>query len=123
MPVCILKQYYYKGRIMQANIYQKDSRKFAMYPGAGTGNNDELSYLALGLGNEAGEVQGKIKKILRDGTYDPQAIAMELGDTMWYIAQLAWALGYDLENIMDANYGKLQGRQERGTIQGSGDNR
>jgi NTP pyrophosphatase (non-canonical NTP hydrolase) len=86
-------------------------------------------YPALGLG-EAGEVQGKIKKLIRDGdgveSVTPEqakAIAYEIGDVLWYCAALAGDLGFELGDIAQANLDKLFDRQERGVIGGSGDNR
>jgi len=86
-----------------------------------------VAYDGLGLG-EAGEVQGKIKKIIRDngGIIDEQArkeISKELGDCLWYITSMCQNLGITLESVATANIEKLQGRHERGTIHGSGDNR
>ena len=37
-------------------------------------------YPALGLAAEAGEVANKVKKILRDGNFNREAIADEVGD-------------------------------------------
>ena len=84
---------------------------------------DPIIYPALGLGNEAGEVQGKIKKMLRDGTFNKDAIAAEIGDVLWYIAALCRDLEIDMAEVALKNLSKLKSRQERGTIQGSGDNR
>lgn len=108
---------------MDLNLYQKNTINTAIYPGAGTGNTEELSYLGLGLVNEAGEVAGKIKKVLRDNVFEPKQIADELGDTLWYIARLADTIGYNLTSITKENYNKLQSRLERNTIKGSGDTR
>ena len=108
---------------MDINYYQKNTINTAIYPGAGSGNKEELSYLGLGLVNEAGEVAGKIKKLIRDNTFEPKKIADELGDTLWYIARLADSLGYNLTTILKWNYEKLQNRLENNTIRGSGDNR
>lgn len=107
--------------------YQTESRKTAKYPEKGTGSLLAIAYVGLGLG-ESGEVQGKIKKIIRDsgGIIDQEkkdAIAAELGDVLWYVSQLATELGIPFEQIASKNLDKLFGRLERGTICGSGDNR
>lgn len=108
---------------MELNKYQEEAVKNKIY-----GYGSAIIYPALGLGNEAGEVQGKIKKVLRDngGKFDKFnkiAIADELGDVLWYLAALAEDLGYTLDEIADLNIAKLTSRRERGVIQGSGDNR
>ncbi len=108
---------------MDANDYQKQSSNTAIYPGADTGDNRELVYLALGLTSEAGEVASNIKKLIRDGKYDPGSLAYELGDCCWYIVRLAWAVGYDFTDILKINHAKLSKRKEAGTIKGSGDSR
>lgn len=105
--------------------YQAATQDTAIYPGKGTVIG--LAYTALGLG-EAGEVQGKIKKILRDDNSElspekAEAIADELGDLLWYVAACAREIGYDLNQIARRNISKLASRKERGTLGGSGDNR
>lgn len=85
-------------------------------------------YPALGLANEAGEVLGKMKKIIRDRNNvveaaDRVAIGAELGDVLWYLAELATQLNIPLSGIAAQNLSKLRDRQARGVIQGSGDNR
>lgn len=108
---------------IEMNQYQDDISDFALYPDAGTGSNLELSYLALGLGGETGEVLEKTKKLLRDNKFDKAEVAKELGDVLWYLARYADAIGYPLSVIADMNYAKLSSRQARGVLQGSGDNR
>ncbi|MDQ3910505.1 MAG: nucleoside triphosphate pyrophosphohydrolase family protein [Actinomycetota bacterium] len=54
-----------------------------------------IVYPTLGLANEAGEVTGKIKKILRDrdgriSLEDRQGLKQELGDVLWYLTQMCW---------------------------------
>lgn len=103
---------------MNFNEYQKESRRFAVYP-----SHHGLVYPALGLVNEAGEVAGKIKKVLRgDKEYlDTDAIAAELGDVLWYLSQIATYCTLNLEDVAIKNIEKLEGRAQRGTIKGSGD--
>ncbi len=107
--------------------YQLGAAETAVYPEAGESTWVALSYLGLGLG-EAGEVQGKLKKIVRDDggvvtDSKREALAGELGDVLWYVANLAGELGLGLEDIAQANLDKLNSRKERGVLAGSGDNR
>ena len=87
-----------------------------------------MTYPALGLCGEAGEVAEKVKKTIRDdgGVLSDQrreALARELGDVLWYLSQLATEADLDLETIAEDNLEKLLSRQERGVLRGSGDNR
>ena len=109
---------------MELSDYQARSRATAVYPGAG----ENLVYPALGLGGEAGEVAEKVKKAIRDdgGVLTPErrdALAGELGDVLWYVAQVATEAGLDLGEVAAGNLAKLRSRQERAVLQGSGDSR
>lgn len=109
---------------MDFNEYQTKSRKTAGYPAIG----HPVIYPVLGLVNEAGEVAGKIKKVFRDkdgeiGEETRAALKAELGDVLWYIAQLATELGLSLDEIAEHNISKLYDRLERGKIRGDGDDR
>jgi NTP pyrophosphatase (non-canonical NTP hydrolase) len=82
----------------------------------------------LGLVNEAGEVAGKIKKVFRDknGVINEETrtvLKAELGDVLWYVAQVCSELGLSLDDVAEFNLAKLYDRLERGTIQGEGDKR
>lgn len=82
-----------------------------------------LNYMALGLASEAGEVAGKVKKLIRDGHLDKRAALKELGDVLWYVAGCAEQLGYDLESVARVNLLKLEDRRQRDAISGEGDDR
>ena len=113
-----------KYKDMEMNEYQRKSIEFAIYPAT-----HRILYPALGLAGEAGEVANKVKKFIRDGA-DKEAfevkkleIAAEIGDVLWYCANLANDLGINLSDIASENYSKLSGRSKRGTLGGDGDNR
>lgn len=108
--------------------YSAAAAATAIYPGEGRQGLTGIIYTTLGLTNEAGEVAGKLKKIMRDGDgiitdAHREALASEAADTLWYLDRLAAELGTTLEALATANAAKLADRMERGVIQGSGDNR
>jgi NTP pyrophosphatase (non-canonical NTP hydrolase) len=109
---------------MDFSDYQAKASTTAQYPVIG----HRVIYPTLGLANEAGEVAGKIKKVFRDkqgviGPNELQALEGELGDVLWYLAQVASELGLSLDAIAEHNIAKLQDRKARGAIRGDGDAR
>ena len=110
-------------RAVELSEYQRLSRRTAEYP-----REAWLAYPALGLAGEAGEVAEHAKKAIRDDGGDVTderraAMSKELGDVLWYVAQLASELGLELEEIAQVNLDKLLSRQSRGVLSGSGDER
>lgn len=105
------------------NEYQCATRQTAIYP-----PKQALEYLCLGLASEAGEIAGKMKKLIRDdkGFSNDEwdsALKAEIGDVLWYLARLADEIGVPLSVIAEENMEKLLSRQQRGKLGGSGDNR
>jgi NTP pyrophosphatase (non-canonical NTP hydrolase) len=79
---------------------------------------------ALGLVGEAGEVAEKVKKLLRDNTkVEAKEIIKELGDVAFYLTALANYFDGSLAEVLEGNMDKLNSRQARGVLGGSGDNR
>jgi NTP pyrophosphatase (non-canonical NTP hydrolase) len=131
---------------MNSEEYQKATHTTAIYP-----EHNALEYLTIGIGGEVGELQGKIAKLYRkdvvggyyyrrslndplaqrpvklsvDAIEDIQAegIKAELGDVLWFVSEFCTLFGWTLSELMEENIQKLQGRKERGTIEGSGDSR
>ena len=112
------------NEVMNFNEYQKKSRETAIYPDAGK----NWIYPTLGLAGEAGEIANKMKKVMRDkeNKLDEDTkkdMEQELGDILWYVAQVATELDLSLGNIAEKNIEKLSSRKDRGVLGGSGDNR
>lgn len=108
---------------MNLNDYQQAARAFA------TGGGLTFEYALLGLAEEAGEACGKAAKYIRKANLaslanvEKEPMMLELGDCLWMVANAAASLGLSLEDVAAANLRKLEGRKERGTIIGEGDNR
>ena len=111
-------------QVITPDLYENLAGQTAIFP-----KEKALEYLALGLTSEAGEVAGKVKKLIRDGEdvegfeMKKIAIASEVGDVLWYCAMMAKEVGVPLNTIMQENLEKLHSRKERGTLSGSGDER
>lgn len=112
---------------MTLDDYQARARSTALYP-----ESARVLYPTLKLAGEAGEVAEKLGKLMRDEGFEPggslspaqvEALTKELGDVLWYVANLAADLGLTLEEVGKRNLEKLQSRKERGVIHGSGDDR
>lgn len=110
---------------MDINVYQKYAKQTAIYPNKHTGTDNAITYAVLGAAGEAGELANTWKKAMRDGDPTPikERLRYELGDVLWYIANLAAELGMTLEQVAQANLDKLMDRQARGRLGGSGDKR
>jgi len=89
-----------------------------------TKDQERLIENILGLVGETGEVAEKIKKLIRDGNkIANEEILKELGDVLFYTTALANLYGKGLQEVMKLNIKKLDDRQRRGKLKGSGDNR
>jgi NTP pyrophosphatase (non-canonical NTP hydrolase) len=74
-----------------------------------------LTYSALGLTGESGEVAEMIKKAVYHGhPLDREALCKELGDVLWYLSVMAEASGISLEEIAVKNIEKLRVRYPEG---------
>jgi NTP pyrophosphatase (non-canonical NTP hydrolase) len=131
----VSKKLYQLAQKRQTVSYPAEEEKvdFDAYQHAASGtalysDSYRVTYPALGLASEAGEVAGKVKKVLRDrggdfGEAQIAAIKDELGDVLWYIAALASDLGLSMDDIAADNVAKLRSRMERGVLAGDGDKR
>lgn len=123
---------------MDLDEYQNTALTFAAYT--------QSDYPFLALGEEAGEVLGKLAKYNRKHNC-PTHIAInrtkpaqlgiarsvendlhddlvkELGDVLWQLSACAHELGVDLSLVAKRNLAKLGSRAARGTIVGEGDDR
>ena len=109
--------------INEFNEYQKLVIDTKIYP-----DDMQIIYPMIGLCGEVGEVAEKIKKTIRDKNraFDDDTnfeIIKELGDALWYIAALAYDLGYDLSEVAHFNAEKIMYRKDTNKINGEGENR
>lgn len=87
--------------------YQREAHKTAgsMPP------RDRVFMASMGLAGEAGEVVDELKKVhFHDKPYDRDKLLRELGDVLWYLAELATAHELSLQDVAHANLEKLRKR-------------
>ena len=112
----MVNDYYGESEIgMTLDEYQDLAIESAIYDPAFS-----ILYPSLKLAGEAGEVSEKVGKRLRDyeGDFtDPEwqdALAKELGDVLWYVAEICSVLQLDMEEVAEANVKKLKKRYPDG---------
>ena len=104
---------------MRFEDYQVKAEETAVYP-----SEEALHYLVTGLAGEVGELASVYAKSVRkDAPLDRAHLLSEVGDCLWFLSQIATELGEPLSTVARRNLAKLQGRAERGTLQGSGEDR
>lgn len=81
----------------------------------------EIANYAMGLAGESGELVDALKKQLFHGRPASKAhLESEIGDVLWYLANLANALNIDLERAAENNLVKLRARYPDGFVKGGG---
>ena len=73
-----------------------------------------LHHGVFGLNSEAGEVSGLLQKVYQGHLFDIEHMKKELGDCMWMIAEVCEALGFTMDDVMQANIKKLKERYPDG---------
>ena len=122
---------------MELNEYQDKAMATCMP------SSDNFAYMMLNLVGEVGELSSKVAKAIRkekiniSGNYISiptsnminvgieieEEWKNEIGDVAWQLAGLCKVMGWTLEEVCQANLDKLYSRQDRGVIDGNGDNR
>jgi NTP pyrophosphatase (non-canonical NTP hydrolase) len=93
---------------MKINQYQEEAKRTL----ASTGSRlaDEL-HMAMGMVTEAGELIDVYKKNLAyKKEIDYVNLKEELGDILWYIANLCNINDWDIEDVLEININKLKVR-------------
>ena len=94
---------------MTLNEYQKKAQRTS------SDGHDRILNGCMGLCGESGECMDILKKHMMQGhSLDREKLAEELGDVMWYYAELASGLGMDLDDIANSNLKKLDARYPDG---------
>ena len=78
-------------------------------------HKERVSMLAMGLSGEAGEVTDYLKKVIfHEHSMDLEKFSKEMGDFLWYAANLASEYDLRLVDIMQQNINKLRKRYPEG---------
>lgn len=119
---------------MELNDYQKKAMRTCMK------SSNNIMYMLTNLVGEVGEFSSKLAKAVRKGQADIEhnqiifwrsdeeeelrkELIKEAGDILWQLSGLCSVMGWSLDTVAQLNLDKLASRQERGVIDGNGDNR
>jgi NTP pyrophosphatase (non-canonical NTP hydrolase) len=95
---------------MELNTYQALANATDQRPGV---DEQAIAFPLLGLASEVGSLVNQYKKRIRDGEahelFDRRAAA-DLGDILWYVANLAHKLGHSLEDVAEQNLRRINER-------------
>ena len=104
-------------------------------------SSENFSYMFLNLVGEVGEFASKVAKAIRKGNAEishsklsrigdtdmlakqEDELKKEAGDILWQLSGLCTVMGWSLEDVAQMNLDKLASRNQRGVIDGNGDNR
>ena len=104
-------------------------------------SSENFSYMFLNLVGEVGEFASKVAKHIRKGnahiygssdlyfndfpeqSEQEKELKKEAGDILWQLSGLCTVMGWSLEDVAQMNLDKLASRNQRGVIDGNGDNR
>ncbi len=98
---------------MDFKTYQREALGTDRVPAKEPDDMTSLIVPMLGLAGETGQLLSEYKKHLRDGEAHrlfKERVSEELGDLMWYVANVASKFGLDLDEVAAANLHKTRGR-------------
>jgi len=79
------------------------------------GSTQAIIEAALGLNGEAGECADIVKKTVFGGhPLDREKLMLEIGDVLWYVAEMAHGLNITMDEVMKRNIEKLEKRYPKG---------
>lgn len=70
----------------------------------------QREHALYGLASEVGEVLGLHQKVHQGHTMDDTELRLEVGDVLWFIAELCDVYGWNMSDIAAANIQKLRNR-------------
>lgn len=113
---------WYVGRLCEHHGFSMGDMCAEVMTREYTGNAD-LRDIMDDMIMAAGRIAGCAKKKLRDGTDKQGVVFISLNDILFNVHLVSKAFGANILVTAMQNQDKLLGRKERGTLQGSGDDR
>lgn len=96
---------------IEIDEYQKKAFEFA----SKDAKANPLLNGVLGLFGEGGEISDLLKKHMFQGhDLNKDDLVLELGDVLWYVAEIATSLNVDLSEVAQKNLDKLKRRYPNG---------
>lgn len=77
-------------------------------------DNEKLAHALYGLSSETGEISGIFQKELQGHEVRRDDLKEEVGDLLWFTAELCTVFGFDMGEIAQKNIDKLKKRYPDG---------
>lgn len=71
---------------------------------------DQVRHAVLGMASEAGEIAGLFQKRYQGHGIDEEHLKREIGDLLWFVAEMCTAHEWKLSDVMKTNVDKLRAR-------------
>lgn len=85
--------------------------------------SETLQHALHGIASEVGEIHGLFQKVYQGHEMSEEHLMKEIGDLMWFIAELCTVFGWEFNEVAMKNIEKLEKRYPQGFEVGKSTNR
>ena len=77
-------------------------------------NSEKLHHALFGISGECGEISSIFQKMLQGHPYSEEQLRGQIGDLLWFVSELCFVIGIELDDVAKENVEKLKKRYPNG---------